>query len=236
MVIGFLAAVILSSVIVPSIASVTGTYRQVTVMYDNIKVVANGRLIDESVAGIPINPFMINGVTYIPARAIGEALCDGVTSWDDSTKTLYLGSRYFNANRTYKLSELKYHTALGSNLRHVNEARDSTDTFQKDCLLRDTESIVPNRYIDYSLNKEFSRIEGTYFLQYGSRDSTRKCDLKIWGDGVLLYTFEGMTAGVPPISFSVDVRGVETLKIGFEHRHHGSGAPGVGLGNVTLFP
>ena len=88
---GMLLMFVISYAIVPAIGAVT--YKQINVLYDDIKVIANGKLIDQSAAGIPINPFMLGGITYIPARAVGEALCDGVTSWDESTKTLYLGPR-----------------------------------------------------------------------------------------------------------------------------------------------
>jgi len=116
---------------------------------------------------------------------------------------------------------------------HRDEIKDNSDTFRKDCLLRNVVSYSSNSYVDYSLKGQFSRIGGVYFLQYDSRNDTSSCDLKIWGDGRLLYTFEGMTAETPPIPISLDVNGVEILKIGFESK---GWAPGVGLGDIKLYP
>lgn len=231
MVIGFLAALILGSFIVPAIAA--ANYRQITALYDGIKVVVNGEMLDANDASYR-EPFMVGGVTMVPARIIGAMLFDGVTSWDDDTKTLYLGSMTGNTNRTYKLSELKY-TTLPYYTSHKDEARDSTDTFRKDCLVRNSESLASNKYIDYSLNGQFSRFEALYFLQYDSRNTKADGTLKIWGDGVLLYTFEGMTAGTPPIPVSLDIKSVQSLRIGFEGGS-GSSVPGVGLGEVKLYP
>jgi len=230
MVIGFLAALIFGSLIVPALAA--ATYRQITVMYDDIKVVANGKLIDESVAGIPINPFMYNGVTYVPARAIGEALCGGVTSWDDSAKTLYLGSAV--PNKTYKLNEVESSDEYF--IRYENESRDSTDTFRKDCLLMGYGN--GNYYIDYSLKGQFSRLEGQLFLLYIAIDYPYSCDLKIWGDGKLLYTLEGISKEILKTqpTLRLDTSGVNTLRIGVENVNADTYDFWFGLADIKLYP
>ena len=231
MVLGFLAALVLGSLIVPAIAA--ANYRQITALYDDIKVVVNGEMLDKTDPAYR-EPFMVGGVTMVPARIIGAMMFDGVTSWDDNTKTLTLGPSAIDAKRTYKLSEIDY-TTDSNYIKHSDEARDSTDTFRKDCLLRNMAFFSMDSYVhvDYSLKAQFSRIEGVYFLEYNSKNTTGSCDLKIWGDGNLLYTFEGMTAGTPPIPISLDVKGVEILRIGFEGKDW---TPGVGLGDVKLYP
>ena len=57
------------------------------ISYQNIKVVADG---------VPISieekqePFIYNGTTYLPVRAVGEVFGKNV-SWDGNTKTVYIG-------------------------------------------------------------------------------------------------------------------------------------------------
>ena len=81
---------LVSQSILPAIAA--ARTQQITVTYDSIKVYANGKLMEKDGAGNPIQePFMLGGVTMVPARVLGEAAFGGVTSWDETTKTLYLG-------------------------------------------------------------------------------------------------------------------------------------------------
>ena len=106
-VVGFLAALILGSLIVPAIAA--ANYRQITALYDDIKVVVNGEMLDKTDLAYR-EPFMVGGVTMVPARIIGAMMFDGVTSWDENTKTLTLGPKAIDTSRTYKLSELEHTT------------------------------------------------------------------------------------------------------------------------------
>ena len=59
--------------------------------YDNIKLVIDGATITPKDAnGSTVEPFIYNGTTYLPVRAVGNALGKQV-SWDGKTKTVYLG-------------------------------------------------------------------------------------------------------------------------------------------------
>ncbi len=55
-----------------------------------IKIVINGTLIEpKDVSGKVVNPFLIDGTTYVPVRAITEALGKKI-DWDGETKTIYI--------------------------------------------------------------------------------------------------------------------------------------------------
>ncbi|MCL2004417.1 MAG: NPCBM/NEW2 domain-containing protein [Oscillospiraceae bacterium] len=212
-ILGMLLMAMFSSIINPALAS--ATYRQITVMYDNIKVVANGKLIEKDGAGNAVTPFMVGGVTYVPARVLGEAFCNGVTSWDAETNTLYLGPKVLPQTKLTDLTPLR---TGGSNLRSRSEARDDTNTFRNDCLTTTMQNYNPESTVDYSLSKAFTRISGVFFLSYGSRQTTRDVQLRMWGDGRLLYTSGVLTGstmlgGGNPIHFDVNVSGVDELKI-----------------------
>ena len=79
-VLGLLASAMFSCAVFAS----TGT-QNISATYDNIKIVVDGRTVNASA-----EPFIYNGVTYLPVRAVGEALGKEV-SWDSSTNTIYLG-------------------------------------------------------------------------------------------------------------------------------------------------
>lgn len=77
---------------------VTGTalaantvYKNIRVQYCGIKLVVNGAPVTPKDAnGSTVEPFIYNGTTYLPVRAVGNALGKDV-SWNGNTKTVYIG-------------------------------------------------------------------------------------------------------------------------------------------------
>ena len=72
----------------------------------------------------------------------------------------------------------------------------------------------------FSVNGQFSHIEGTIFVQYPQRDTTAIGNLILWGDGVQLYRSPDITAGSLPVGFDVDISDVRVLRVEFEYRNH----------------
>lgn len=68
------------------------THETIKVLYNNIKLVVNGQTIKfgKDSAGKTIEPFIYNGTTYLPVRAVGEALGKEV-DWDGKNQTVYVG-------------------------------------------------------------------------------------------------------------------------------------------------
>lgn len=59
--------------------------------YMNIKLVIDGvEVTPKDAGGNVVEPFVVDGTTFLPVRAVGEALGKKVT-WDGNTKTVYLG-------------------------------------------------------------------------------------------------------------------------------------------------
>lgn len=74
---------------VPALAEVA--QKNITVAYSNIKLYVDGKQITaKDSAGNIVEPFTYNGTTYLPVRAVGEALGKNV-SWDETTQTVYIG-------------------------------------------------------------------------------------------------------------------------------------------------
>lgn len=77
---------------------VTGTalaantvYKNIRVQYCGIKLMVNGAPVTPKDAnGSTVEPFIYNGTTYLPVRAVGNALGQDV-SWNGNTKTVYIG-------------------------------------------------------------------------------------------------------------------------------------------------
>ena len=68
-------------------------------LYNNIKIYVDGIKIEPKDAnGNNVEPFIYNGTTYLPVRAIGEAIGKTVT-WDGATQSVYLGEK--TGDKTY---------------------------------------------------------------------------------------------------------------------------------------
>jgi hypothetical protein len=67
--------------------------RNISVTFRNIRLVINGQEhIPRDGAGNVVEPFIWQGTTYLPLRAVGNALGLEV-DWDGDTSTVYLGPR-----------------------------------------------------------------------------------------------------------------------------------------------
>ncbi|MBQ9921324.1 MAG: hypothetical protein IJO52_03990 [Clostridia bacterium] len=84
-----LAIITLLIVLVASTVATTG-YIQKELLYDNIKITLDGEEIKPTdVNGNYIEPFIIEGTTYLPVRGIANSLGLGV-DWEDETRTVKL--------------------------------------------------------------------------------------------------------------------------------------------------
>lgn len=67
------------------------TTKTLNATFKNIKIVLNGVQIDpKDASGITVEPFTVDGTTYLPVRAVANALGLDV-KWDGETSTVYLG-------------------------------------------------------------------------------------------------------------------------------------------------
>ena len=122
-------------------AAATVGRQTVTVDYNNIKVTLDGQQVAlVNADGNPVEPFAINGTTYLPIRAVATALGLDV-DWNGTTNTAVLstpeekqavyitrtGSKYHYDNHcnggTYW--EVPYETAVGMGLEPCSKCVDS---------------------------------------------------------------------------------------------------------------
>ena len=87
--IGVVLAVVLVIALGATVSAAAQTI-QTEITYRNIKITLNGEALEpKDATGNTVEPFIMNGTTYLPVRAISEAL--GLTvGWDDKTSTVIL--------------------------------------------------------------------------------------------------------------------------------------------------
>lgn len=61
--------------------------KNLVAQYNNIKIYVDGKLVQTT-----SEPFVVDGTTYLPVRAVGEAVGKTVT-WDGATQSVYLGEK-----------------------------------------------------------------------------------------------------------------------------------------------
>jgi hypothetical protein len=92
---GFIAGVLGATMIGTAVIGVSGEQIQkaATLFYNNIKICIDGTYIEPKDSdGNKVEPFIMDGTTYLPVRAVANAFGKDV-EWDGTTNTVFLGSK-----------------------------------------------------------------------------------------------------------------------------------------------
>ena len=86
-----LAVLLCCGVLLTVAAVAAGTYsKTLEAYYRDIKLSINGQtVVPKDVTGAVVDPFIVDGTTYLPVRAVAEALGENV-AWDDATSTVLI--------------------------------------------------------------------------------------------------------------------------------------------------
>lgn len=205
----------------------------ITVTYDNVKVVVDGRQVQfgKDTKGKQIEPFIYNGTTYLPLRAVAEAVGKQV-QWDANTKTAFLGDGTVNTGEVNKaLTEIMKPFSKG------NAIIIAKDEYKKKFTLAGKEynnGILFESFFNKKGHANFN-LEGKYtsltgLLGADKKGATIKVDFI--GDGNLLQSFE-IVSGQLPVNVNLNVTGVRLLEIEFE-RDRQSGDSDTGFADIFV--
>lgn len=90
---GFFAGVLAMALAVSVFSVAKNRYEKIDVIYNDIGIVIDGTLLVPTDAnGNRVEPFIYNGTTFLPVRAIAGAF-DKQVRWDSETYTVYIDSR-----------------------------------------------------------------------------------------------------------------------------------------------
>lgn len=88
---GYIAGLTTAILLCSTVAFAQSIEKTVTAVYNNIKIMIDGTQITPTDAnGNVVEPFIIDGTTYLPVRAVATALNQDV-NWDGNTNTVYIG-------------------------------------------------------------------------------------------------------------------------------------------------
>ena len=89
---GLIAGVIIGTILTSGMVYAQQIKKTAELFYNNIKITLNGKEVQpKDASGSYVEPFIINGTTYLPVRAVASAL-DIKVDWDGNTNTVILSN------------------------------------------------------------------------------------------------------------------------------------------------
>lgn len=204
-----------------SIAYGKQTEETIKVLYNNIRIIVDGTQIEpKDASGNAVEPFIYNGTTYLPVRAVANALGKEVT-WDSKTSTVSLG----NSEATY-LDQMPYSNfqSTGKNnfivpftnmeVQNVKFNRGLKYQIRFDSKDEKTNKIGLSS--EYIINGKYKKLIGTLGVE-GSSDTNdnglQPTIINFYGDDKLLYSTPPISKGMSLLDLNIDVSGVSILRI-----------------------
>ena len=223
---GFIIGLIVSAFAVSGMAYARTGAEMIEAAYNNVKIYIDGVLLDPKDAdGNTVEPFVSNGTTYLPVRAIANAFGKDV-NWDAETSSVMLGSRNYDwldqmspidfettgtrDRNTLATLEVESRMTDGTKCNRglqfylyndINGGVNENDDGTVECFYK----------VSYLLDNNYSDFEGIVADLDHSGSGTAQ--IKFYGDGQLIYSSPIISTGTNTTDFKVDVSGVTTLQI-----------------------
>lgn len=210
--------------------------KTVTIEYANIKMVVDGIPVTPKDAnGKTVEPFIYNGTTYLPVRAVGDAIGKQV-SWDGKSKTVYLGEA--PNSRKWLMSvcppyetDYGYYDANGDTKDGTNTFEMAGKSYSRGFMVGFCAEDVGTNML-FNLNGQYSALD----FDLGPVDEHLGLPLmlKIYLDGELTETIE-MSSEDLPKHFSIDLNYALQMKLeACSSSGHGWWGTRYGIANAEL--
>ncbi len=183
---GLVAGMLIGAMCAGGAAWAKSMQETIEVTYSDIQIYMDGEKIDPKDAnGQTVEPFIYNGTTYLPVRAVGTAIGKEV-SWDGVEKVVYLGAKPGNvANWLNECAPYQY--------KECKEYRLTDNAFFKMSGNKYTNGYTmylwnPSRTAEalYNLNGKYNSVSFTV----GHVDDTTRANAKlnVYLDGIIAYS------------------------------------------------
>ncbi len=234
---GLLTGLLIGAILTSGMVFAKQISETAELFYNNIKIyIDGGEIVPKDANGNTVEPFTMNGTTYLPVRAISNAFGKDV-EWDGATQSVYIGKRDQTKPDNY-LDRIQYSdykekyvsswmSVINGNINDYNEKiytngllfcsnYDATIGGVTDYDDKDDALIE----VAYPLNSYYSSLKGkivlpkSYELTTGSKDKcyTSATDVWFYGDNRLLYKATGVTNSMP-FNIDINIKGVNQLAI-----------------------
>lgn len=239
---GLLTMALVMSLAVPALAAYT---KNMTVSYSDIKINVNGAVFTpKDVNGRVVEPFIYEGTTYLPVRAVANAVGYNV-AWDQASQTVFLtngggnnggsvpsGGGATTAPATKLVDTMEPYASYEGTWYYDSYPSTGSQsltlggTAYKNAISLDGGFHYNENYVSYNLGGTYRTLGGIIGTVDGE-DDKRPTTITIYGDGNVLKTFD-LASGDLPVTFSVNVTGVSALKFAT------NGYSDIGFANLEL--
>lgn len=230
---GVIAGVLVGGLLTSGVAFAKQISENAELIYNNIKIFVDGaEIIPKDANGNTVEPFIYNGTTYLPARAISNALGQEV-EWVGDTQSVYIGKKDQTVpdNYLHKIqhndykeasSHFKFAVINGTVTDYNQKTYNNGLLFYQDGtweIKDDTEKA--NVILSYPLNSQYKKLKGHIVLPekyniatWGEDSKCRTSETDVWfyGDNKLLYKATNVTSSMP-FDLDIDLAGVNQLTI-----------------------
>ena len=209
---GYLLGFLSAAVLVSGITYASDTTTLYNVIANGIKIIIDGKQLNPTDAnGNKVEPIIYNGTTYLPVRAVANALGKPVY-WDGPNYTVYLGNMD---------GGLKYPTLMLKNSRDIGTG--GIEELDGETLIDNYGNTYGNglwicgsqfgeRNIEVLLDRKYSQFKATlYVSQYYVID--RPVSISIEADGYEIYSSPQFTKTSRPVDVDIDITGYNDFKI-----------------------
>ncbi|MBQ4556655.1 MAG: hypothetical protein IJA60_03295 [Clostridia bacterium] len=217
-------AVCMALLIIPAFAKEAA--EQITAVYRNIKLVVDGVLVEPKDAnGNVVEPFIYNGTTYLPVRAVATAFEKDV-AWDGENAIVYLGGKVDKPAKELTVWNRSYLECSNNDMMSMYEDN-GIGYIKLDYRWNSSqwEQLSNGRFfhaftVSYPVNTLAKTFSGTYYVEGGQ---AREGVLKVLNsNGKVLYQSPIMRNGVTPIDFEVNIENEIAIEIVIEETVNGA--------------
>ncbi len=225
---GLVAGVLIGATIMGGVVFAANTTTLYDVIANGIKIVIDGQQLNPTDAnGNKVEPIIYNGTTYLPVRAVANAIGKAVY-WDGPNYTVYLGD--MDGELEYPTIMLEDMTSIGDNPSKADELTDNYGNMYVHAIRYYYFPLNP----EYLLNMKYSRFKGTLYVPNGE-NSDRTCYLTIVADGKIIYKSPEMNKASAPVEIDVNVTGYNDVQFNFYGHTYGHGDLTLCLGNAGFY-
>ncbi len=188
------------------------------VITSGVSIVVDGKKLNPTdVNGNRVEPFIYNGTTYLPVRAVANSMGKAVY-WDGPSYTVYLGD--MDGKLEYPTVKLEDMTSIAATPITTDSLTDNYENKYQRAITNYWKDGYQN--FEYLLNMKYSRFKATLYVPHGTNVCYAPGYLQITADGKTIYTSPEMTTSSRPVEIDVNVTGCNDVEIRFNSSYYRS--------------
>ena len=230
---GIIAGMLIGVMLTSGVVYAKQISETVELFYNNIKIYIDGReVVPKDANGNVVEPFIYNGTTYLPVRAVSNAFGKDV-EWDGTTQSVYIGKKDNTKPDNYldriQYTDFKFGNSYDRFYKINGTVTDyMNDTYTSGILLYNNHDSVieddkdnANILIDYPLNSQYRTLKGNIVLpknvdiagfERKNIDNERAVNVLFFGDGRLIHKATNVTKTMP-FNFDINLSGINKLTV-----------------------